>query len=117
TKPAWQGTVFPRSDADIWLATGFANYERIVALEKSLREKGGEELPEASREKIALALFAYRADYELGARAGGDVPLSKIRSDLRRDEWFRIASGKGVLLLDALREKLGADTFDEMMTR
>jgi hypothetical protein len=118
TRPAWYGTLFPRTDADIWLATGFANYERIVALEKELLKKAnGKELSEVNREKLALALFAHRADYELGARAGGDVPLSKIRSDLRRDEWFRIASGKGVLLLHALRQKLGAPSFDEMMTR
>jgi hypothetical protein len=66
---------------------------------------------------VALALFAFRADYELGARAGGDVPPSKVRSDVRRDEWFRVASGKGVLLLHALREKLGPERFDDMMDR
>jgi hypothetical protein len=116
TKPAWYGTIFPKTDADVWLATGFANYERIVALDKSQR-KEIDRHSEDDCDKVALALFPYRAEYELGSRAGGDVALSKIRSDLRRDEWYRIASGKGVLLLHTLREKIGAETFDEVMTR
>ena len=55
---------------------------------------------------MPLELFAYRSDYELGARSGPEEPLCKIRSDLRRDEWYRIASGKGVLLLHALRQHI-----------
>src|SRR5207249_2154693 len=93
-------------------------YERVVALEKSLR-KGAREGPlfESDREKVALALFPFRADYELGARAGEDVPLNRTRSDVRRDEWFRVASGKGVLLLAELREKLGPAAFDDILDR
>jgi hypothetical protein len=118
TVPAWHGTVLPQSDADTWLATAFARYERIVALEQALRERAKDDkLSESDREKIGLALFAYRADYELGSRAAGDVLLSKTQSDVRHDEWFRLASGKGVLLLDALRAKLGPKTFDDMMDR
>jgi len=118
TVPAWHGTLLPQSDADTWLATAFARYERIVALEQALRERAKDEkLSEADREKIGLALFVFRADYELGSRAAGDVPLSKTQSDVRHDEWFRIASGKGVLLLDALRAMLGPKTFDDMMDR
>ena len=33
TEVAWHGTLFPKSDADIWLAVAFARYERYVALE------------------------------------------------------------------------------------
>jgi hypothetical protein len=118
TVPAWHGTILAKTDADVWLATGFANYERIVALEKALRKKTRSgSLTEANRDKVALALFPYRAEYELGSRAGGDTALSKIHSDVRRDDWYRIASGKGVLLLDALRQKIGADKFDDMMNR
>jgi hypothetical protein len=118
TVPAWHGTILPRTDADVWLASAFANYERIVALEKYLRKKSRSgTLSETNRDKVALALFPYRADYELGSRAGGDTALSKIHSDVRRDDWYRIASGKGVLLLDALRQKIGADRFDDMMNR
>lgn len=116
TEPAWHGAILPKTDADVWLAIAFAKYERVVALEKSLLKDAEEsKLTDADKEKLALALFAYRADYELGSRAGGDVPLSQIKSDVRRDEWHRIASGKGVLLLHTLREKLGGDTFGAMM--
>jgi hypothetical protein len=115
---AWHGTLFPKTDGDIWLATAFARYEGIVALETALRKGAKEGKPtERDRDKLAVALLACRADYELGARAAGDVPLSKVRSDLRRDEWYRIASGKGALLLHELRQKLGADAFDDMMNR
>src|SRR4029079_3012508 len=62
-----------------------------------------------------VALFAHRADYELGVRAFEDVPLSKIVSNTKRDEWYRIASGKGVLLLHSLRQHRGTDNFDAMM--
>ncbi len=117
TTPAWHGTILPKTDADIWLAVGFAKYERVVALEKSLQKGTDGKMSDSSKEKVSLALFACRSDYELGARAGGDVPLSGIRTDMRRDDWYRIASGKGVLLLNALREKIGAESFDDMMDR
>ena len=39
------------------------------------------------------------------------------RSSAKRDGWYRIASGKGTLLLHALRDKLGAKEFDEQMNR
>ncbi len=53
--------------------------------------------------------------YELGARAGGDVPLAKTRSNLHDDNWYKVASGKGVLLLHGLRGLLGDDDFDRFM--
>ena len=37
TRPAWHGTILPESDADIWLAAAFADYERIVADEKAIK--------------------------------------------------------------------------------
>jgi hypothetical protein len=115
---AWHGTLFPKTDGDIWLATAFARYEGIVAMETALPKDTKEgKLTERDRDKMALALFACRTDFELGARAGSDVPLAKIRSDVRRDEWYRIASGKGVLLLNELRQQVGPDAFDDMMNR
>ena len=117
TVPAWHGTIHPKTDADIWLATAFAKYERVVALEKTLKKGEDGKLSDADHEKVALALFPFRSEYELGARAHGDVPLSRIKTDLRRDEWYRIASGKGVLLLHELRQKVGHETFDDAMDR
>src|SRR5262249_20894013 len=57
----------------------------------------------------------HRANYALGSRAAQEVPLSKTKSDLRSDEWFRVASGKGVLFLHALRGEIGRDRFDGIM--
>ncbi len=34
--PAWHGTILPATDGDIWLATAFADYERIVAKQKTM---------------------------------------------------------------------------------
>src|SRR5262249_17864218 len=48
-------------------------------------------------------------------RASADVPLAKIVACTDEDAWYRIASGKGVLLLHALRERLGDDAFEKAM--
>src|SRR5205807_2452248 len=39
TNPAWHGTILPKTDADIWLTTAFAEYERVVARENSMEER------------------------------------------------------------------------------
>jgi hypothetical protein len=226
--PAWRGTILPASDADIWLAAAFADYERIAALEKALysdgtdrqsiagstpsrtrKEKNGDVLfseltreraddaikdaflsdpdvvqlvdeieqshvqlarvqrlvpereqkhepaiirakktvddltakwealwnereplyrarlarmkqevssPKSEHEQLALALFAPWSAYRTAVRKlGKDVPLSQIRADLKRDEWYQIASGKGVLLLASLRTMMGRARFDSFM--
>lgn len=110
---AWNGTLLPQTDGDIWLAAAFAEYEKIVALENALRKNG--ELKPADRDRIAVELFQYRSSYLTAVRAAGDVPLTKIKADPTRDEWYRIASGKGVLLLDELRRKMGGEPFSAMM--
>lgn len=114
--PAWQGTLLPAGDADIWLATGFANYERIVALEHRLRREAADgTLPEEALDEIAVEIAYYRSQYELGVRAGKDVPLAQTRSSYRDQQWYRVATGKGVLLLHTLRGLVGADAFDRAM--
>jgi len=113
---AWRGTLLPKSDAEIWLTTAFANYERIVAQEKAARGSAKQgRLKSNDLDQLGLSLFYYRSLYELGARAGGDVPLARTRSSLHDDNWYKLASGKGVLLLHSLRGLLGADDFDRFM--
>ena len=116
--PAWHGTVLPESDADIWLATGFAEYERIVALEKALKARavGGKTRPR-DRERLELARFEPAARYlrALARRGGKDLPLSETRADLRSDLWYDIASGKGVLILAQMRALMEADRFETFM--
>jgi hypothetical protein len=116
TVAAWHGTILPQSDADTWLATGFANYEKIAALDNALRKRASDhKLTRADQEQLALALFVYRAEYEGGARARADVPLASVQADARHEDWYRISAGKGVWLLHTLRQQMGSDAFDAMM--
>ncbi len=113
--PAWHGTILPKGDADTWLAAAFADYEAIVSLEKALGVEPGVKDGEA-RERIELALYGARTRYLAATRRlGKDVPLSKIRAEVDGSDWYEIAAGKGMLLLDALREKLGHAGFVAMM--
>ena len=68
--PAWHGTLVPKTDADVWLTTAFANYERLVA-DEALRQraKDGKFSP-ADLDQLGVSLFYYRSIYELGSRAG-----------------------------------------------
>ncbi len=113
--PAWHGTILPANDGAIWLATAFADYERIVAKQKTM---GGanKELAPADRAEIALELFAYRSRYLTAVAETTDVPaLSAIKFDMAHDAWYRLASGKGVLVLHELHRLLGDPLFEETM--
>jgi hypothetical protein len=115
TPPAWHGILFPKSDADIWLVTAFSSYERIVATENAMLVRGDGKLSREDRDRLAVALHHFRSEYELGRRASPEVPLLKTKADIRQSDWHRVAEGKGVLLLHALRGEMGNDKFDEMM--
>jgi hypothetical protein len=116
TVPAWHGTLLPKTDADIWLAAAFADYERVMARENSLRDKSETgKLTSAHRDQQAVDLFAFRSNFLAAARAHGDVPLLKTQRSYANDNWYRIASGKGVLLLHELRLVLGNADFDRLM--
>jgi hypothetical protein len=121
TVPAWHGTLLPKTDADIWLATAFADYERIVARDIALRarheKKGNDESTAKAddRDRLAVQLFAHRSNYLTGVRAGGEEVLAKTRADLTQSNWYQVAAGKGVLILQELRRFLGPATFDEAM--
>ena len=43
------------------------------------------------------------------------MPLAKMRSTLRNDDWYKVAAGKGVLLLHALRGLVGETQFDRLL--
>jgi hypothetical protein len=111
TVPAWHGTILPKTDGDIWLAAAFAEYEKIVALDEKTNGHPSTE----DHDHLGLELFAHRSNYLAAARIRGDVPLAKIRSENGRDDWYRIASGKGVLVLHELRRVVGAKEFQEIM--
>ncbi len=116
--PIWHGTLLPETDADIWLASAFAEYEGVVASENAIRASAhGAKLGRRDRDRISLGLFVPASRYLVAVerRGGKDIPLGEIRPDLRSDEWYDIASGKGVLILAELRSRLGAEPFDKLM--
>ncbi len=116
--PVWHGTLLPATDADIWLAAAFAEYEGIVASEKAIMvSAAGAKLGRRDRDRISLGLFVPASRYltAVARRGGKDIPLVEIRADLRSDEWYDIASGKGVLILAELRSRLGLELFDKFM--
>jgi hypothetical protein len=118
--PAWHGTIVPESDVDIWLASAFAEYERIVAHEQAIKARtAGAKLGARDRERLALDLFCPTSRYltAVARRGGQDIPLSEIRADLRSDHWYEIASGKGVLILAELRAIMGDTLFDRFMDK
>ena len=69
TVPAWHGTLLPKTDADVWLAAAFAEYQKIVALEQALRTAGDGKLTSAERDRLAVEVFGYRASYLAAARS------------------------------------------------
>ncbi len=116
TVAAWHGTILPKTDADIWLAVAFAEYEKIVAMENTAIEKAKDgKLSAEDKDQLALEIFAHRSNYLAASRIRGDVPLAKTRAELGRDDWYRIASGKGVLLLHELRKLIGNREFQTLM--
>ena len=115
-RPAWRGTILPAAPADTWLAAAFADYERIVAAETAaLAQKGSSAV--AISERVELRLFGPTSRYltAVARRGGKDIPLLDTQLDLRSDEWYQIAAGKGVLILAELRGLMGARRFDEFM--
>jgi hypothetical protein len=120
TVPAWHGSLLPKTDADIWLATAFAAYEKIVAREHALcqhraAKSSDKLLSSADRDRLAVQLYANRSSYLAGVRAGGDTPLAKTRADINQSDWYGVAAGKGVLVLNELRRTLGAAVFEQAM--
>jgi hypothetical protein len=115
---AWHGTILPETDADTWLAAAFADYERIVAHERAIKARApGGKLGIRDRERLALDLFRPTSRYlaAVARRGGKDMPLAEIHADLRADEWYDIAAGKGVLVLAELRGLMGEDPFAAFM--
>jgi hypothetical protein len=105
-RPSWHGTLLPGADRDLWLAAAFATHERLVTLERA-------DHPPLDPK---VACFGNLSTY-LAARArlGHDLALSDIVPELRDDAWYDIAVGKGVLVLESLRARLGDDRYIALM--
>jgi hypothetical protein len=111
---AWHGTILPKADVDTWLAAAFAEYQSIVSLEQSLKALSGDhKLSITDQERVDVAMLVPTTRYlaAVARRGGKDLALGELRTDLRSDEWYDIASGKGVLILAELRSKIGDTVF------
>ncbi len=115
--PAWHGTILADSDADIWIATAFAHYERIVALEQSFKSKSKTgKLSQPELDRLDLATYRHDSRRWLATlQLGHDVPLDKTKSDLTQRAWFEVASAKGIDVLIAIRREMGDRPFLEFM--
>jgi hypothetical protein len=102
TVAAWHGTIFPKADADTWLAAAFAEYEKLVALEIALRKRNDGTLSAADRDRLTIQLNGHCSRYLAAARATNDTPLTRTKAT-PTDEWYWAAAGKGVLVLHELR--------------
>ncbi|MEI8016682.1 MAG: C45 family autoproteolytic acyltransferase/hydrolase [Schlesneria sp.] len=64
------------------------------------------------RDLIDLALFQHESKWLTAVRrVGGDIPLTKTQTDPADGDWYRIAAGKGVMLLAELRRQIGPEKF------
>jgi hypothetical protein len=110
--PAWRGTLLPKADGDLWLAIAFAEYERKVADEHANLKKGDN--AEQAAAKLDKAVANYRTLFTNAAKRL-DVPLAELKFSTTSSDWYNVATSKGVLLLHALRKKVGREAFDKAM--
>ncbi len=115
--PPWRGTVLPRTDADLWLAAGWARYYQIAEEE---RKAEAEPAADAERRKTPSKvlhdkLAASRARYLAAVGRDADTPLSALRFEYASDIWHQIAEAKGAWVLHELRRVLGDEAFFTVM--
>jgi hypothetical protein len=104
TVAAWHGTILPKTYGDTWLAAGFAEYERIVALEKALEKESGGKLTQQDLDRIGVAINAFRVRH-----------IDTLRRLKKGDDAYWIEVGTGVAILDGLRRSIGIEKFCSMM--
>ncbi|MFO0935922.1 MAG: C45 family autoproteolytic acyltransferase/hydrolase [Gemmataceae bacterium] len=116
THPVWTGTLIPKSDADLWVTSAFARYERIVAFELALKEKGNGKLSPAAQNQLDLQLFRVRSDYR-AALATKPTPEPKTETEIEIDRarWHKQTVAYGILTLAALKEYVGDGPFVDAM--
>jgi hypothetical protein len=116
TTAAWTGTLLPKSDADVWLTAGFAQFERVVALETVLKEKGKGKLSKAAEDQLELMFFRYRTDYRSATAAKPEAePKTPTEIEIDRARWHKKTVAYGVLTLAALRRYVGETAFQDAM--
>jgi hypothetical protein len=110
TPSAWRGTLLPQTDGDLWLAIAFADYERLVAAERAALTRG--ETPETARGTLDKSVDNLR---KAATSSKLTVALADLKANTIGDDWYKLASNKGVVLLHELRSQLGPALFDKTM--
>jgi hypothetical protein len=111
--PAWHGTLLPKTDGDIWLAAGFADYERIFALEKALKARAKDgKLSETDQERLELAQYEPMLRFRMARRRlGQEFSPDKTAFDWKDNAWYDLVAAKGVLMFAELRKLMGDEAF------
>lgn len=114
TKPAWHGTLLPKSDADLWLTEGFAAYEKIVAMEQALRaEHDDGKLSEEDHDRLAIEINLDRIRILPATSAEPEARAKGARTE--RSQLVRSETGRGVLRLREVRRAFGDERFLELV--
>ena len=75
----------------------------------SVDSSSKEDSKREGRDLVDLALFQHESAWLTAVRRiGHDIPLPETHPDPANGDWYRIAAGKGVMLLAALRTQIGA---------
>ena len=112
--PAWEGTLLPGEGSSAWLASAFAEHEPIVP--RGAESEANWEEPTGWAQEFALAVHCISNYLSAVAGRGEDLALSRLAIDLRDDGRYEIAAGKGVLVLQALRDQLGDEKYNAIMS-
>ena len=102
-KKLWQGTLFPASAADHWLASGTAGYWQILHDLPEKEDKAAPALAAAlARQNVLLLATLAREE---------DLPAEKAERSYTRYAPYRVARVKGTFALHQLRLALGDEPF------
>ena len=106
-KQLWQGTLFPASAADHWLASGTAGYWQILHDLPEEKAKRAKALGDAlARQNVLLQATLERE---------ADLPAREAERSYTRYAPYRVARVKGTFALHQLRLQLGNDAFLKLM--
>ncbi len=106
-KQLWQGTLFPASAADHWLASGTAGYWQLLHDLPDDEAKAAKALADAlARQNVLLQATLERE---------ADLPAIEAERSYTRYAPYRVARVKGTFALHQLRLQLGNERFLKMM--
>ena len=106
-KQLWQGTIFPQSAADHWLASGTAGYWQVLHDLPEDEAKRPQALADALARQNVLLLATLARE--------ADLPAREAERSYTRYAPYRVARVKGTFALHQLRLQLGTQPFLKLM--